>query len=1771
MKAKSTVEFLKQRTTRTKLAIKEAEKEQNVPIRRNTYASRPKNASTLNLVSRIALLALSSLSPVKSQQLVPTKSKQKILMYKGDTKEIFFSKHFKFDTSSKFNYTVQPANHSDVMTFTIFGTVNTIFTEPHELFNQNQDCNKISTLGAERFIVFCKKNIVGTLIYSKMPKIYLNITVTGNKDGLICRRAISIYYRSLISMGAFSKVHMVLCKRDPKLKLNAKKEEVVVARFMILNNKFENVGKQEWYMSDFSNPNVDIHKMLFIYVAQNITGLMKELKFPGQMGMNCFYTRDVTQMVPVCKMLMVQKDKHTEKFFSKGRYQARYKLDPLKMRNTQILEITSLNNENRLGELDFIYYTHLPIQNKGKIFLQGVKLAYSKDGLIEFIQKEHPYKMTIIVNGDISKLKVINWKAKQITMIDDKKMIFIYYQPLKNSGSNVVSSIFYNVLCDGLDDQYKYYNFDIGKDYAFVSFQHKTNPQQFIYAVIDREGSYLQGLRCWNLSNADFIAFNREDQIRYYKDKNLTTNELSMGSMVISTTNKTTHYPFNVKVAQMSQRFQNNYMEIEVSVIQNPFGRFLIDLKFEAITVLHGGWTELQVGPGTFQGNDALVSLSGIEKNDFRVIETDTRVCEIKPAESSKVGPKSIMYKKTIMYIQFIEFNVLLASVRGAYGSYLCGRKPKAEIVDRRNCTCHEIGITMFYQKDFVVYAKNIDDNFIVIATARQLGVTDGLAWIVDPSFPGGYILRDSNTFMGMVGPTLPYHSLKRQKGEFLAYSSAKNIRLIYIQDVENGTDMIWSVVFTSFEQKISANKTQIFYKTIDNARLNIVGYDDRENVYDIHKLKRISGSSNSFMFSGMSKTQGPFVAYVRLIKSCPGGEEATCLTLEQTWHLNRFNLAKFNKFTFCPMNQDLILFNYPIRDKVGDITYDDPRRPDYGAIFAIPLKKRKPYASMKDIRLGYPFLELGVVKLIDVKCNGLLNSFEILVQVKLKEKDKDGKPKYKNRLISYQSHQNGDPRDRINIIIDDIEDGANSLATWGDATRSFVKVIAYFRQIGEKSKPSNITFVNFYNTIYNIPSQRRIQFRSSFLRKGFPLNMLLSTKSSDQDYSRARSQIIVKVSEPNDTPVIKINTSRSVNMNNLPDIKEDYYSINLEETNILNITNHYFRSYLIKRKDNKSRKYQRVISKDSKVWLDDKVALSEKILEGKNVIGFTQNNGWFMMILRSGKVIISKKNNKTGLDMKNHLEVANVNAKYVFLSTDYKKNMMYGFMLVDQEEGDKVKIIAFKPDTVSFKSKSGGVQLYDTTEQTTEFSYYKMTVYLCSTNTVFTIVMMSDDKDREGIITFRPNHHANLSPFNLSKAIFLEQNLEFLDQIKDYASICLKDPKTGNFILTQVLLHPISEKMTILKLDIASQKVNRNSSIDLLPNIPEVYPLSPVFIKTKAYLDGTVKEGELVTHCYISYSGIFDYVFKFHFNTDPSDTKVLIDFKIEKVIPKVKSFLTVYINTYSSYVVLVGLNLADSQESMINRRYHLLVFSMSRNSIVGSFPMSLQSLQKKNFLGLCSNVMVDEDKVSLFLLVVRTTNDYKLKNTISTIMVYSLQEMGIRIKRNYIKKGVYIHRRRRVLESKSSSKSTSSSSIPALPDKSIKKASDGNMESSSSSPDVSASQTPPGKYFDPELYRIVSYGFDNSTSQNISMKLLINYGPPIVTDQEKFLFHLFNNTLICGIGLFFLALCICIMAYRQKMIEDEIKQMKGGIQLRIEINEVTGIETETYVSKPRL
>ena len=1711
------------------------------------------------LLYKLTLLLISAIQRV-SPQIQRNRTIPKILMYKGDSKEIYFQNYFEFDTSSNFSYKVFPDNYSKIMKFTVYQTINKVSSELHHMLDKLDNCDKASTLGKEQFLAYCKQHMVGTLIYPKMPKIYQKIVVPGVEKYLKCRQAISFYYQSLIHLGVFQKIHMVYCHRDPKVPTVDGQDEVMI-RFMLLNRKFDHIGRLDWRKShfDFTQRGVDMGQVDWIYIAQNITESAGLPLSDNQCGMICFYPKkDPLSIKPECKLLIVRKTENNKEIFESGKkYKAEFDLPILQAKNLQILKITSMNNENRPNELDFVYYTQYPIQGQGKITLQSIMLNGTK-GVVQFY-KRRDYAVSLSVSGFKEKVKVISWKQKEINLIDDKKLIFLFYQPPKGNSAKIISSVYYDLLCTNvrLDDTYKFNGFDMGTNYIFTSFKSKKNPKNFIYTIIDRKGSALQGIKCMSLKDAEFINFNRDDKIRYYKNDNLTTLELSRGSLVMSTI-KTTDEPYLVTVTQTSKRFQNNSLHFNVSVIQDPYGRFEIDLKFETINVLHGGWTELQVGPGTFQGNDALVSLRGIEKSDYRIIEAEANICKINPRTKG-----SLMYTGTIMYIEFIKSKVLLASVRNAYGTYFCEQKPDDELIIRCNCT--EISVSTLPKDQYVIYSKNINDNFILLVTAKSISKSQSLLQIKDTN--GKVVLRKSDKAGGKVDKDEIQNSVElvNQKGDCLAYPSADKTRLIYIRNIKDGTDLIWSVVLSRRSDK----NQEVYFTTTEDQQLEIIGFNDSNVEYNIFKLKSISESTNSFMFNGRSNATGPFVAYVKISKSCPRNL-SSCLTLEQTWNLNEFHLADFNRFDFCPMNKDLILFNYPKETPNHRVSYDDVRDYNDGAIFAIPLKKIKPYASLKQIRLGYPFLELGVVQLVDIKCTGLLNSFEILVNVTYKNTT-EKKYMYKKQIISYQSHANEDPRDRINIIINDINKDANALAVWGDVGRSLVKTIAYFKQLSETAKPSSITFLNFNNTIYNIPSQRRIQFLSSYARKGFPMTMMLSTKSSIKNYSKASRQITVKINEPQDTPLIKINTSKAVSLNNLTkdDFEGDELVIGLEDRGILNITNHYFRSNIIKRASKETKEYETVVYKNSPVRLNDKATLIGNMsLQDKQVLAFTQKGDWVMVILISGKVMIARMDKNNLLDLKNYLEI-NINAKYIYLISDHGGDVMYGFMLIDLEEGDKIRVVAFNANTESFTYSDPVsdvlVNLYSTIEEPTQYSYYKISVYLCSERNKFMVVMMDNERTKETNIIFDPNSSekpSNAPKYYLNKATFTKIDLKFDFPIRDYSSLCLPDSTNTNQIFTQVIIHPIAESLTIYKIDMGTQKIFIRKSIDLLPKIPEVYPLNIGFLRGKDHINREVADGHYENLCYITYSGIWDYVFKFDFNTVASNSTVVNGVTVHNRIPKVKSFVSVNLNTFHPYVILIGFNLADKLERMSDRKYHLLVFNMSQNSIIGSFVMSLQSKQNRNLLSVCVMLRVSNktngkgEEIKLFILQRLPTIKHGLANSRSIVKVYTLQNMALRIKKSYLRNltiKAEEGRRRRALAS-SSTRGTSTSATKAL--------------SSGSSTGVHNAK---GDYFEPELYRIVSYGFDNATSHNISMKLLINAGPPSRTDQERFMIHLFYCAIAFCTSMLLCALCLCIMAYRQKMIKDELKQAKGGVELKIVMNEVTGIETEQYVARPRL
>ena len=194
---------------------------------------------------------------------------------------------------------------------------------------------------------------------------------------------------------------------------------------------------------------------------------------------------------------------------------------------------------------------------------------------------------------------------------------------------------------------------------------------------------------------------------------------------------------------------------------------------------------------------------------------------------------------------------------------------------------------------------------------------------------------------------------------------------------------------------------------------------------------------------------------------------------------------------------------------------------------------------------------------------------------------------------------------------------------------------------------------------------------------------------------------------------------------------------------------------------------------------------------------------------------------------------------------------------------------------------------------------------------------------------------------------------------------------------------------------------------------------------------------------------------------------------------------------------MMIGLNMADTKEYPVNRKYHLMVFDSNQMRITGSFPMSNQADQDSTTLSISSAVKRDEDgKVSLLIInAERNKTNLKLTKEITRVKVYIIQNMTLWFNKTMFQD--IIPTQEEVNKNKNSLQYNKSLEKKIL------------------------------KILDPDCYRLVSYAFDNSTSQNISMKILMEFGDEDVSVGEKRLIKIMLWTALVFSSATYIACCL--------------------------------------------
>ena len=655
----------------------------------------------------------------------------------------------------------------------------------------------------------------------------------------------------------------------------------------------------------------------------------------------------------------------------------------------------NLDNKLRFGNLDMVMF--LPVNNTEALYFttSGKMKLNNETGRLNFINVSKPYSYSVNVANKVSAVHVVGHSETTIYSIYNNTLIsLIYYRP-KLGMDDMVLGMQYEFICPELTHDYLLDGFSFGMNYMFVSFRSRTVNSTYVFVIVDIFDFTLAGQKCIKEEQVDFVTYNMDSRVTFYRNGLLYSYELSQGSIVIYA-RLGTDQPYTLNIRQTSNRQPNDLKTVNVEIIDNPFTDFKIELDFSTVDVLRGAWTEMQVGRKTFRGNNGDLYLDGIEyPSNIRISAGEENLCPITNADKN-----DLLYTNKIKYLRMLKQTVMLVSTRDRYGLFSCNNDEKN--TPTNPCQCQEINRATLEPNTYVLYAYGIVNRFILMTTSDSIAVSSSKLKVKD-----SFIDSDSTDVLDYNGNN--YVLLKRQKSTCLVYPSAQMTRFLYIREsadspspnpnpssssgssgsggsglgdqtgdnpdqVADTNDEIWTVVLNLTMGPEGKGPSK--FKVISHHKMRFFGAMDLQKK-TIFRFRRIFGSTNTFMFSyktldGDNSNFG--IAYTKIeTMNCPGNDEA-CLRVEK--RVKVFDYAKnLTGFDFCPMGQNVVVVNKNFKKGF-------PNKLKYKVVTK-PLNKPQPEASYGRIWFQYPFYSAGLGRVLDIQCHGVMGAFQILARAK--------------------------------------------------------------------------------------------------------------------------------------------------------------------------------------------------------------------------------------------------------------------------------------------------------------------------------------------------------------------------------------------------------------------------------------------------------------------------------------------------------------------------------------------------------------------------------------------------------------------------------------------------------------------------------------------------------------------------------------------------------------------------------------------------------------------
>ena len=1719
-------------------------------------------------------------------------------LYINDGVEYRFDEEFQRDSSAVFNISFSPPmpTHNPPIKVKLFSPITMAPRQILLTYSDQISCKDGYFLTPVEFIVFCRQNngsqlIIGNLVRKKQAAIKQALIVPGAEPGMTCRDPLVMVKNDFVT-GIVYHFYIIPCFRDA----TGEAADLAATQFKLIytDDHFKVIGNFSYNASELSITKKGLNISDFEVIGLGRDVSLDELGFnipkDQLLGSICLYSKKKGYFGNTSNLECVAVNiDYDSKILAIKAYKGSSVVinNQLKTLETPMVEIIKLVNPKVSGENNLFYYMfYVNASPSNKIMIQAVRfLKNPGSNKVTLRAVNQPFSLMPDVQSPYSELEFAGFSYPDLFYIDQNTLGTVSLK-IYSAGSNkknkhsasdpfsstsdsepeyngsgpltTLRSYYYKIVCDAYNkSNYDFFRLYAGPQYLMLVYTHKSHRHRTLAVIVDRVGSNLISQNCMLSRMAGFTMFNGVSKlfIKTALKSIVEAYELSSGSIVVIAKNTTNDQIVNVTITQESRYYQSKSIELQFTVTDHAYTGYKIDMNQTTMDVFIDSWTQIPIERDDLFGNDARISIEGLEYPQTSVILMQGGQIECSFSSSRGRGPGGILFTRNIKYMQILTSSVVLASTRGRLGVFRC------DLEDLRLmstlCTCSLILTKIIPDSKYAIYGELFHKKFLAVAVSNKPeGPRTSKIFILDLETKQS-VLVNNNTGTDFL-------EISNQKGRFLVLEFAKLVGVIMVRyNSTTDSDNFYSAMF---KKKKLRNGTMYYqlsmFSQMDFLEENLWSKNPQTRV---HSIREVYGKSGEFMVAMKNSYNGQMILdfKVRTGYYCVANFGAYgCLETLQMWRLPYLDSRL--DVDICPMSKDVAIIPRGYRATSHGLT---------GRIYvySIPYDKEPPMVASAYVMQGYPFKSISKA-ILDATCYGFLDTFQILIQ------DFQGK----KRIISYRNSM--DPRSRVSRIDMLNNTGINAVGIHGEYERKFVLLLPYLNTATD-SKTGMTLRGNSWTFLYE-RSDREVFFFTNYLQKNFFINLVLGKANSTDPSQIVKKKINVRGFESNDTTNIEVNRDFAINLgvvfkayaklskamrkiNETPKplgkIKYD-----LEKRGVLNITGHYFRSVLV-RWSPKTSKFEPLGFPENStdvantmLRLEDKVSLQKVILDKSRILGISAVKDWAMLLMDDYSVSIAPLTGSLDIDLKQGMSFP-LNSRYIKLMYDESLETYFGVILIREALGDQILIIAFKNNTQSLKAKDAySTQLINLPE-----NYFKVNIYNCPKSPIFVIVLQATNKGSETIIPYLAQiDNTSTGGFTIRKSFYIVRQIKFDNPAKDYSSRCTPDFEGQSPILFQVVMFRGSGLFTTVRFHILPLKVVVINNVKILPDSPtsSLLPMNIAFLRTN-HTAKMSAHGNPILSLFVITSGTSDYMFDVEVNIRGNIDKVIINnTKLDYMTPKVKSFIPKNLITYENYIMLTGKNMGDMRLHPANKLYELLVFDIRKRSIVGSFAMSSQNLQKESMISIAAGVIDMNDTLNIF-----TLERYELKsnaflNVFSRVKIYLIQNMSLEIDYDMIIKErppEYVRQDggalRRLLARAGPLTRALSTSDPLAPTPGLRASTGANSPTSTSSaplsPSGSSSSTGRGiepQYLYPETYRLISYGLDNAVSQNMSLQMIIRRGrsdPTLLEMIVAFLLELFLILVVIFVSTGCLCF-ICVIRMRNKM-EESIRSNEGKVMVK--------------------